>query len=470
MISARARCCSTVAIVSLVTLFVAAAPPANSSLGRIVEPSTDVAASAPAPLHLVSTTVKGPRLTELEFSTPYLPRTTRVRVLTPVGYDDDPGRRWPVLLLLAGCCDDTAVSEVSYAGWTDQGNAEEITQPGQFLVVMPAGGAGGWYSDHYGLVGEGGPRWESYHIGQLLPWVDSHYRTTPARDARAVAGLSMGGFGALSYAARHPDVFSFVQSYSGAVDPTQQQWYFPVPTGEVDQALGVAEGRPPSSVWGPWATEEVRTRAHAPIDLVGNLRHTDVTLRVGDGTDGRGNTVDRVEASEQSQNNLLHEALTRAAIPHTYDAYGAGTHSWEFWSRDLEQAIEPLNAHFSSVARGTPASFSYTWAEESASVYGYELQSDRGFLEFATLDVSPGQIGVTGSGVFTITTPAQYTPRSPYRLTATRSGRTEETIVVADTAGRLSLRIDTASRSTGQEYRPSSATRKAQVQISLRPQ
>src|SRR5438128_1855963 len=60
--------------------------------------------------------------------------------------------------------------------------------------------------------------WETYHMRELIPWIDSHYPTVADRSGRAIAGLSMGGFGAMTYAAKHPDLFAAAGSFSGAVD------------------------------------------------------------------------------------------------------------------------------------------------------------------------------------------------------------------------------------------------------------
>ena len=86
------------------------------------------------------------------------------------------------------------------------------------IVVMPDGGRGGWYSNWHNGGRGGPPAWESYHIGQLIPLVDRRFRTVAARRGRAIAGLSMGGFGAFSYAARHPDLFTAAASFSGGLD------------------------------------------------------------------------------------------------------------------------------------------------------------------------------------------------------------------------------------------------------------
>jgi len=109
-----------------------------------------------------------------------------------------------------------------------------------------------WYNGGTG----GPPEWERYHVAQLIPWIDSHFRTLAVRGERAVTGLSMGGFGAMSYAARHPDLFAAAASFSGAVDINKA----PIP--EVT----------PDAAFGPRGTQDVRWRAHNPWDLAANLR------------------------------------------------------------------------------------------------------------------------------------------------------------------------------------------------------
>jgi len=130
---------------------------------------------------------------------------TRVNVLLPIDYARS-RRRYPVLYLLHGFTN-------SYASWAADTDLVHFARPFAMIIVMPDGG-NGWYIND----ANGGQRWEDYHIHQLIPFIDSHYRTIATRSGRAIAGLSMGGFGALSYAARHPDLFSAAASFSGALD------------------------------------------------------------------------------------------------------------------------------------------------------------------------------------------------------------------------------------------------------------
>jgi S-formylglutathione hydrolase FrmB len=444
----------------------------------IVQAGTPVAALAPAPpLRLLSSTKKG-RLTELHFSTPYLKGPVGVRVLTPVGYGTDPHRRWPVLWLLHGIytkhtgtsADDVEGGGPGYAQWTDYCAAEALTRKGRFLVVMPEAGIG-QYADNYGVAGEGGPKWESFHLQQLLPWIDAHYRTIPTRAARAVAGLSMGGGGAMRYAARRPDLFSYAASYSGAVDPTDGQPLMGARATDINQALMPisGDGDLPESAFGPWATEEIRTRAHGAVDLVGNLRETVLILRTADGTDESGVITSPDEWGVHGQTVNLHQALDRAGIPHTFEDAGHGAHTWSRFEDGLRREIAPLNAFFASGGRRAPGSFSFTWAEERADMYGYRVVSDRGFLEFATMHVRTDRLLLSGSGIFRITTAARYVPGARYRLTATRVARTQQALVRADNSGRLSFSVDTGVRSTGQQYRPDPGvtTHVNQVQLTI---
>src|SRR4051794_37734841 len=164
---------------------------------------------------VVSTRQLTPRLTELTLRTPALATDTVLRVLLPDGYAASPVRRYPVLYLLHGCCDfDVRGSQA----WTTHGEAEKATAGLPLIVVMPDAGAGGFYSDWFNGGAGGPPKWETYHINQLIPFVDKRYRTVATREGRAVTGLSMGGFGAMSYASRHPDLFVAAASFSGAVD------------------------------------------------------------------------------------------------------------------------------------------------------------------------------------------------------------------------------------------------------------
>src|SRR3954454_22323030 len=108
------------------------------------------AAPAHAALQVTATRPLDPRLVEHTVTTPSLAGPAHVRVLLPDGYD--PARRYPVLYLLHGCCDD-------WKSWTDKGEAEKITAGQPLIVVMPDAGQAGFYSDWYNNGAFGPPKW-----------------------------------------------------------------------------------------------------------------------------------------------------------------------------------------------------------------------------------------------------------------------------------------------------------------------
>ncbi len=165
-------------------------------------------------LHVVSATPDGDRLWRLVVSTAALSQPVRVNVLLPAGYDGS--RRYPTLYLFHG-------TSGGAGDWVDVLDAAAATAAYPMVVVMPdsgyAGNGGSWFTDWVDQGTRlGAARWETFHVRQLVRYVDAHVRTVRDRSARAVAGLSQGGFGALSYAARHPDTFVAAAGFSPAAD------------------------------------------------------------------------------------------------------------------------------------------------------------------------------------------------------------------------------------------------------------
>src|SRR5581483_2879009 len=138
-----------------------------------------------------------PRLLELSVSTTALPKPANVRVLLPSAYAAHPKRRYPVFYLFHG-------TSGGASDWTTVGGAEQTTAGKPLIVVMPDIGinrdGGGWCTNWP----DGAYHWETFHITQLVPWVDANLRTVRSRGGRAIAGLSQGGFCSMSYAARYP--------------------------------------------------------------------------------------------------------------------------------------------------------------------------------------------------------------------------------------------------------------------------
>jgi diacylglycerol O-acyltransferase / trehalose O-mycolyltransferase len=260
----------------------------------------------------------GPRVLDLTLASPALGRSAKVRLITPVGWDRT--KRWPVLYLLHGCCD-------TYDSWTRETDVAKLPQLRRVLVVMPEGGATGFYSDWIE-----GPHWETFHLVELRRLLERDYGAGPRR---AIAGLSMGGFGALSYAARHPGMFGAAASYSGVVHPL----------GDPDVILGIGQSQGDNArlLWGDPRAQKAIWAAHDPTLQAARLRGTKLFVSIGD--------EGSVERSLRPENDALAAALRRAHVPATLDFYRHGTHDWPYWQRELHRSLPLLLSALQPSAR-----------------------------------------------------------------------------------------------------------------------
>jgi diacylglycerol O-acyltransferase / trehalose O-mycolyltransferase len=168
--------------------------------------------------------------------------------------------------------------------------------------VMPDGGQVGFYSDWLD-----GPGWETFHTSELPQLLASEYR---ANGRAAIAGVSMGGLGALGYAARHPGQYGrsgylrLVQSYDAN----------------------------PLGLWGdPDKQPDVWKRQNA-YDLAPQLGGTRLYISSGNGQPGalaiEGAVSDQIETGIGKENTAFARQLRQLRIEAKLDLYGDGTHNW----------------------------------------------------------------------------------------------------------------------------------------------
>jgi S-formylglutathione hydrolase FrmB len=267
-----------------------------------------------------------PRLREYTFATPSLHEEAKVRVLLPPGYEES-GKRYPVLYLLHGADADSGF-------WTVAG-VEELIGDRELIVVMPDGDTS-FYSDWFNGGKGGPPRWETFHVGELIPWVDNELRTVATKDGRAIAGNSMGGLGALLYAAHNPGTFRLAASFSGTVVAE------PAPMAQVLASTG----RDPSyllAVWGPYPEEAAVWDRHNPVAIAAELEGTELVLVAGNGRIAGDPAVNEVEALIGQMNATLHRRLDQLGIEHAYQP-GPGVHDVPYWQRALRKTLPRIES------------------------------------------------------------------------------------------------------------------------------
>ena len=417
----------------------------------------------PGPLELRAAQQLSPRLQELRVYSPALARETSLRVLLPEGFEDRPQharRRLPVLWLLHG-------GFGSYLDWTEQGDAEAITEGLDLVVVMPDGGPGGWYTDWRTLeTSQGLQRWETYHVRELVPFIHARYRTRTDRSGNGIAGLSMGGFGALHHAARHPDVFGFAAAFSGAVDNQNPG------VQAVIMASPLIMGGLLGDVFGDPVLHETYWRANNPVDLAANLAHVVVELRTGNGQPGgvHGGGPDAGEEVVAQTNATLSERLDALGIPHLHEEH-PGVHTWPYWRDGLRAALPG----FLAVAQGLPhipSHAEHVAFEPTFSAWGYDVALERPALERAWLSVNPHGFSLRGTGTGVVVTPPSFVPGQRVRVvTWNELGEFPLRALRAGADGRLVVPVDLGPASTVDEFArpPEDPPRFRTVHVALRP-
>lgn len=290
-------------------------------------PSTS--ASSPASsldgrVRVVSVDTVDERTRDLMIETPSIDHPVGVRLFLPAGFATETDRKWPVLYLLHGA----GGGDDSYLAWAYSTDVQTLVAPTNLLVVMPQGDGFGWYSDWWNGGNGGPPMWETFHLTELMAILERDWH---AGDQRVIAGLSMGGYGAMEYAARRPGLFKAAASFSGPLDIL----------GEKDSGL---LGNDPA-VWGDPIAQEDVWRAHNPIDLAEKLRGTTLYVSYGEGGQGPLDPQppgDDGEAFRSIGNKAFVAKLGELGIPATVDAYGPGSHTWPYFQRALHNSLPLL--------------------------------------------------------------------------------------------------------------------------------
>ncbi|AUG81284.1 esterase [Kitasatospora sp. MMS16-BH015] len=293
-------------------------------------------------------------------STPQLAGLHRIRIYLPAGYAADPAKRWPVAYFLHGG-----------PGNQDDSAAVPALHDDSMITVAPDGGLKGWYADwvmQNTVVGAA--NWRTFHLDQVVPFIDANLRTLPDRGHRAVIGLSMGGYGALRYAENRPDLFGHTVALSGAFDFGLPAIRAAVLASELNvtgglcaiSGAGVPTGR--CADYGPVVDSDAVFGSPYPVfgaDHVWNevdpaapanlakLAHTHVTLYTGNN--------DVFEHFTEIAANNVKSRLDRLGIPSRYVDYGngaslsptcAGTHSYTCFAPAIADYIPHLKAAFTA--------------------------------------------------------------------------------------------------------------------------
>ncbi|MEU3270914.1 alpha/beta hydrolase-fold protein [Saccharomonospora sp. NPDC006951] len=232
--------------------------------------------------------------------------------------DYDPSAEYPVLYSLHGNGDRADSAANRQMG-------ERATRDEPVITVWPNGGRS-WYSNWVNPGDQGPQNWETFHLDQLIPFIDDNLATDASREGRAIAGHSMGGFGAFHYAQHRPELFSYVGSFSGGLDLLSPEMRAAVVATTLDPASGVPTTTPDAIFGSPvWPFDGV-WNAQSPAQNVEPLRGMGVAMYAGNGGDLTVNPIQAVIENRARQTAVVTSAnLTAAGIPHDFLDYGDGS-------------------------------------------------------------------------------------------------------------------------------------------------
>lgn len=239
-------------------------------------------------------------------------RNQDVEVYLPPGYANDPTRRYPVFYLLHGFPGRPAAFLLTVrAGVVDDVlSARGLAQP--LILVMPFGSTGTFTDKEWANGVRPNEGWETFVAHDLVRAIDSRYRTIPSGSARALGGLSEGGYGALNIGLHHPGEFRVLESWSGYERADKLKSIF----GDDRQLLAVNS---------PLQTLDSVAQA---------LRRARTYVWFYSGT------TDRL----RHQNEAFAAALGRAGIVHQF-FLARGGHNWGLWRGEASRALSAAASH-----------------------------------------------------------------------------------------------------------------------------
>jgi S-formylglutathione hydrolase FrmB len=314
---------------------------------------------APAPAPSPKEPVAGPKGTveARTFKSEALGVDKEYMVYLPAGYADKPSGKWPVLYYLHGLTGDEK-------SWLKGGHIDQAADALglQAIIVMPDGDDG-FYADSPRAIdydacmmdGTGlfvpqrqshahtcvrHHMYETYIAKDLIGDVDAHYHTIATREGRGIAGMSMGGLGALELSMRHPDLFAAAASHSG-VDALLYVGPHPFQAGKatlLDDVTqwGAAVGEIGAWVRGIYGTNRAYWLSYDPAALAAKVEPGKPALYLDCGTEDEFLLMDAMQ--------YLHEVLVARKIEHAY-FIGPGHHDFGFWIPRLPESLKFLREH-----------------------------------------------------------------------------------------------------------------------------
>lgn len=266
--------------------------------------------------------VIGAKVDTIDVPSAKMKQTFRAVVVLPASYEKNK-TSYPVLYLLHG-------GYGHYNDWItktpDKALVQRLADQYNLIIAMPEGEVFSYYLDSPIRPDS---QFETYLTNDVIGKIDATYRTIRSGRGRVITGLSMGGYGSLYLATRHPDLYCAAGSMSGALNPDMTTWKLPPDASknikaEFEKILGPFDQSPDG-----WA-------AYSVIAMADKMKTNSLKLVFDCGVDDF-----LIEPNRE-----LHRRLVFNQTPHDYTERPGG-HAWEYWQNSLPYHV----LYFSNVLK-----------------------------------------------------------------------------------------------------------------------
>lgn len=243
----------------------------------------------------------------------------------PPDYEQS-NRRYPVLYLLHGYTDDET-------GWTQFGEVKAIAdrqlrknQMASMIIAMPDGGVS-WYINS----SDNKVKYEDFFIKEFMPHIEATMRTRAEKRYRAIAGLSMGGHGAMIMALKHPELFSAVAPLSAGIITREE--VISMPEERWNDVFGPPYGKNKgedrlsdhyNKNWVLALVENAEAESLKKVKYYIDCGDKDFLIK---------------------GNMTLHSLLIDKKVPHEFRVRD-GVHNWEYWRKSLPEVFKFVSSGF----------------------------------------------------------------------------------------------------------------------------
>ncbi|NCC98797.1 MAG: esterase family protein [Bacteroidia bacterium] len=245
-------------------------------------------------------------------------------ILLPARYDEQTDHKYPILYLLHGMWDKNQC-------WAQKGDLLEVynrllasDEIDEMIIVTPNAGGNLFAGEINGYFNMPNWQYETFFFNEFMPYIESTYRIKTDKRHRAIAGLSMGGGGSVSYAQHHSDVFGSVYAMSASMS---------------------LEGR-----------DKIDENTELDIlrkDLDKSIEENDCTKFI---TNADPSTIKQLQSIRWfidcgdddflfNGNVYFVQAMKKASIPYQFRVRDGG-HDWEYWHSALYICLPFVNRGF----------------------------------------------------------------------------------------------------------------------------